>query len=267
MSLYIKEQPDYLHQCLSSLAAQTQPADEIIIVLDGAIHTALETVLTEFQAALPIHLCRLPENVGLGKALNFGLQHCSHEWVFRMDTDDIATPTRFAEQCAFIAQHPNIALLGGQIAEFDISPTQPHAMRSVPQTLPEILTYATKRNPFNHMTVAYQKAAVQAVSGYQHHLWMEDYNLWLRLLANNFQAANLPQTLVYVRAGSAMLTRRRGWSYIQSEWQLAQLKRQLGIQSSLSALMWFFIRSIPRMLPHALLKILYRVLRRPFQAA
>ena len=48
LSLYAKEHPDHLRQSLASLAAQTQPAAEVLIVLDGAIPPALEAVLAEF---------------------------------------------------------------------------------------------------------------------------------------------------------------------------------------------------------------------------
>ena len=36
MSLYIKENPQYLRECFESLVAQTHPADEIVLVFDGA---------------------------------------------------------------------------------------------------------------------------------------------------------------------------------------------------------------------------------------
>lgn len=34
------------------------------------------------------------------------------------------------------------------------------------------------------MTVMYKKSFILSVGGYQHHLYMEDYNLWLRVLAS-----------------------------------------------------------------------------------
>ncbi|WII92407.1 glycosyltransferase [Kingella negevensis] len=262
MSLYIKEQPENLRQSLQSLADQTQRASEIIIVLDGNITPELQAVLDQFQPILPLNIFRLPENVGLGKALNFGLQHCTHEWVFRMDTDDIATHTRFAEQCQYIAQNPNVQLLGGQIAEFAQNPEHARHARIVPQTQPEIISFAKKRNPFNHMTVAYTKTTVQQAGGYQHHLFMEDYNLWLRMLAKGATAANLPQTLVYARTGNAMLERRRGWQYVQSEWQLMRLKHRLRFQAALPAFGCFLLRSVPRVLPAKWLRGVYQVIRK-----
>lgn len=261
MSLYVREQPEFLHDCLASLAAQSRPADEIVLVFDGALTPQLEEVVADFQALLPLKIVRLPENEGLGRALNHGLQACSHEWVMRMDTDDIALPDRFARQCAYIEAHPETALLGGQIAEFAVQPEQADAGRHVPQTAQAIRRFAQKRNPFNHMTVAYAKAAVNQAGGYRHHLGMEDYNLWLRMLSCGVQAANLPDVLVYARTGAGMLARRRGWAYVHSEWQLYRLKRQLGFQAALPALYCMVLRSLPRLLPTRALGLIYRCLR------
>ncbi|MDK4563596.1 glycosyltransferase family 2 protein [Kingella kingae] len=262
MSLYEREQPAFLNQCLSSLHAQTCLADEIVIVLDGNITPQLQAALDDWATRLPLRVLPLSHNVGLGKALNHGLAHCQHDWVFRMDTDDIATPHRFERQLAYLATHPNVALLGAQIAEFTQSPEQAHGNRRVPESHQQIQQFSQKRNPFNHMTIAYRKSAVQQAGGYQHHWFMEDYNLWLRMLAQNVQAANLPDVLVYARTGTNMVQRRRGWQYLQSEWQLYQLKRQLRLQAPLAAAFCLLQRTLPRLLPTFLLQHLYTWLRR-----
>lgn len=262
MSVYAREQPAFLHECLSSLHAQTVPADEIVIVLDGKIGADLHAVLDDWANTLPLHIVPLPENVGLGHALNHGLAHCSCDWVMRMDSDDIATPTRLAQQRDYLCRQPHIGLLGGQIAEFDGQPAYSHAIRQVPLTHDEIVVYAKKRNPFNHMTIAYRKSLVQQAGGYRHHQAMEDYNLWLRMLAQGVQAANLPEILVHARTGNSMIVRRRGWAYVRSEWQLYRLKRQLGIQCRLPALLTLAQRALPRLLPAFLLQHLYIWLRK-----
>lgn len=260
MSLYAAEQPEFLRACLTSLVMQSQTADEIVVVLDGKLPENLMAVLREFQAALPLKTVPLAENVGLGHALNIGLQHCVFDWVFRMDTDDIALPERFALQCAFLQKHDDVVLLGGQILEFLDKPNLTHAARRVPCQSSEIKQFSQWRNPFNHMTVAYRKEVVLRVGGYIHHLYMEDYHLWLRLLAAGFQAANLPDNLVLARTGAGMLTRRRGWQYIKSEWQLFRLKRSLNRQSLMAGLYCLALRVVPRMLPEFLLKKIYQLI-------
>lgn len=261
LSLYYKEREEYLAACLDSLIDQTCPVSEVIIVFDGAIKKSLEEIVVQYQAYLPIKIIRLKYNLGLGKALNEGLKYCSYEWIFRMDTDDICLPDRFKKQLEYINNHPNLALLGTQVTEFDETMQNIIGIKHVPISKSEIEKFALRRNPFNHMTVAYRKSIVERVGGYQHHLYMEDYNLWLRIIAEGYEIANLPEILVNVRSGTQMYTRRKGLSYIKSEYILAKLKTNLKLQSISMAYAYFFIRALPRFLPSSLLGKLYHSLR------
>lgn len=263
MSLYIKENPQFLRESLQSLVDQTYPADEIVLVLDGAITPELEQVLQQFSQQLPLNLVPLPQNVGLGKALNEGIKAARNEWLFRMDTDDICYPERFAKQVEFIEKNPDVVLFSTQIAEFDQDPSQILAVRNVPVGYDNIVAFNRMRSPFNHMTVAYKKSVLEEVGGYQHHLFLEDYNLWNRIIAKGYNVGNLPEILLYARtAGNAMFSRRRGWIYAKSEWKLYRLKQQLKIQSVLAGFATFVLRTLPRLLPVGLLKLLYKFLRK-----
>ncbi|MBF0752405.1 MULTISPECIES: glycosyltransferase [unclassified Pasteurella] len=255
MSLYIKENPRFLRECFESLAAQTHQADEIVLVFDGAVTEELETVVSEFEKQLPLKLVKLPQNQGLGNALNEGLKHCSHQWVFRMDTDDICVPERFAKQVTFIEQHPDTIIFGGQIAEFGETVNDIVAYRSVPTEAQDIVKFTQKRCPFNHMTVAYQKSAVINCGGYED--LQEDYYLWIKLVAQGQAVANLPDILVYARVGNGMVGRRRGLNQAKAEWRLFKLKYRLGIQDFASGFFIFVLRSGSRLLPTALLKAAY----------
>lgn len=90
---------------------------------------------------------------------------------------------------------------------------------------------------------------------------MEDYNLWLRLIAKGEKCANLPQVLVNVRAGDAMLARRRGIEYIKSELKLAKLKYSLKLQPLYLVSFYFLLRVIPRLLPVWCLEKVYKFIR------
>jgi hypothetical protein len=92
---------------------------------------------------------------------------------------------------------------------------------------------------------------------------MEDYNLFLRVIAKGYKVSNLPDVLVYARIDNGMHGRRRGFQYIKSEKQLLDLKKQLKIQSPLYANMYFIVRSAFRLMPANLLgKIYNRFLRK-----
>ncbi|MFD1805613.1 glycosyltransferase [Pasteurella oralis] len=260
MSLYVKENPQYLRECFVSLQTQTLPATEVVLVFDGPVTTELDNVVQEFLTLLPIKLVKLPQNLGLGKALNEGLLHCSYDWVFRMDTDDICVPTRFEQQMAYIQTHSDTIIVGGQIAEFGQSIKDIVSYRRVPTTHDDIVKFTQQRCPFNHMTVAYQKEAVLACGGYQD--LQEDYYLWIKMVATGKKVANLAEVLVYARVGNGMVGRRRGLAQAQAEWRLFQLKHRLKLQSFISGLFTFILRALPRLLPTSLLQIVYQFLRK-----
>ena len=85
------------------------------------------------------------------------------------------------KQVAFIEQHPDTIIFGGQIAEFGENIQDIVAYRNVPTDAQDIVKFTQKRCPFNHMTVAYQKSAVINCGGYED--LQEDYYLWIKLVA------------------------------------------------------------------------------------
>lgn len=262
MSLYDKEKPSYLEECLESLVNQTQRADEIVLVYDGPINRDLISVVDSWSSLLPIKIVALKKNVGLGQALNEGLKHCTYDYVMRMDTDDICQPSRFELQSQFMELNPDIDISGSCIYEFIDNKANIVSERKVPLADNDIKKFAKHKNPFNHMTVVFKKSSVQSVGGYQHHYLMEDYNLWLRLLGNGFKAGNLDEALVLVRVGVDMLVRRRGLKYVASEYKLAQTKRITGFQNIFTSYFYFIMRSAPRLMPLWALKRIYNITRK-----
>lgn len=125
LSLYAREKSYALNACLESIwFKQNIKPTEIILVQDGPIGTQLIKVVKYWQNQIGdvLKVIALPDNIGLGRALNEGLKHCSYEWVFRMDTDDICLPNRFEKQIQYINNNPEIVILGGQISEFNKKP-------------------------------------------------------------------------------------------------------------------------------------------------
>lgn len=261
MSIYSREKVEYLRCCLDSLAKQTLPANEIVIVIDGPIPNVLNEEIELWSKQLPIKTIKIKDNVGLGSALNIGLEYCSNELVARMDTDDICVQNRFSLQLNKFRECDDLQLLGGAIEEYDESMRFLKGIRKTPENHDDIMIYAKKRNPFNHMTVMFKKTVIQEVGGYQHHLYMEDYNLWLRVLARGGIVHNLPDILVKARGGDGMIRRRKGIAYIKSEIQLFHLKNNLKISLWYNNLMILILRVFVRAMPLSILKNIYSYMR------
>ena len=215
MSVYDKENPAYLKESIESVLNQTLKANEIVIVKDGILNEKLEEILDGYEEKKSIRTIQLYENVGLGKALSIGIGKCSYELIARMDSDDICEPHRFEKQLRYMEEHPETAVCGGQIAEFIDHKEAVVGKRIVPIEHEDIVRYARRRNPVNHMSVIFRKKAVQEAGSYVTLLYFEDYELWLRMISKGYKFHNLNEVLVYVRTDEGFQKRRGGIRYFK----------------------------------------------------
>lgn len=263
LSLYYKESPVFLSLSLDSLFHQTLLPDEIILVKDGPLTAELDIVVSDYAARYPIlKVVRLPQNQGLGKALNEGLKHCSYDLVARMDTDDIAKPDRFEKQMKVFEEHPELDLVGAWIDEFEGTPQHILSVRRVPETSEEIREYCKKRCPVNHPVVMFRKSAVLAAGGYQHFPLFEDYYLWVRMLKNGARFYNIQESLLYFRASPDMFKRRGGWKYAVNELSFQRMIWKMGLIGWGRFLKNVAVRFPARIIPNSLRGFLYKKLMR-----
>lgn len=260
MSVYYKEKAEYLKLALDSIINQTLKPNEIVLVQDGKLTNELQAVITDYLQKYPyiFKTYALKQNQGLGKALNFGMQKCSNELIARMDTDDIAEPNRFELQIKEFEQDKELTLCGGQIAEFADSPNKITGYRNVPAEHNEILNFAKKRNPFNHVTVMFKKQAVQSVGGYMDMPYFEDYWLWARMLKTGYKVKNINQVLVKVRAGQDMIARRGGLNYAKCIIRFEKALYNIGIINLAEMIGYITLRCMVSVMPESLRLMIYR---------
>ena len=75
MSVYAKDNPEWLKQAIDSLLNQTIQPDEIVIVEDGPLTLQLNVVMSQYKNSRIISIVRLKKNQGLGNALNIGIEY------------------------------------------------------------------------------------------------------------------------------------------------------------------------------------------------
>ncbi len=257
LPVYAGEQPQYLSESLDSVRKSSWLPSQVVVVEDGPLTPALERVLREHAESLPLHRVRRPRQ-GLPAALNAGLAECEHEIVARCDADDINLPQRFKQQLQLLAARPEVGVVGANVREFDAQALTPMRERRVPCEPARISRYARTRNPLNHPSVMYRKSVIQQVGGYSNLRGFEDYALWLRCLVAGVQIVNLEQPLVHVRAGTAMLARRRGLAYARAELAMAWYAHRIGFLG-LGGTALFIASRVPlRLVPAPALASIYR---------
>lgn len=261
LSVYYKENPEYLALSLDSILNQTIIPNEIILVKDGPLTNELEKVITKYtQKYNIIRTISLETNQGLGKALNIGLKYCSFDLIARMDTDDIAKPNRFEKQIKLFKENPTIDVCSSWIEEFEETSDNIIAIKKLPEFHKEITKYAKHRCPINHPTVMYKKEAVLKAGGYSG--FPEDYCLWIKMLMNGAQFYNIQESLLYFRFSKDVIKRRGGWNYAK-----ADIKSQLSFYKmkfiSIPTLLYnIIIRVSVRLIPYSLRSYTYKKLLR-----
>ena len=263
MSVYSKENPEYLKQAMDSIQRQTVPTDDFVLVCDGPLNEPLDSVIAAKQQEMGerLNVVRLAKNSGLGNALNEGIKHCKNELVARMDSDDISVMDRCQEQVELFEKNPELDIASGALLEFVTSPDQITGGRKVPCSNDEIVRYSRKRCPFNHPCVMFKKSAVERAGGYQekYHLF-EDYYLWIRMLQNGCNAQNLPDVLLYMRTPTDMYLRRGGVAYAKAMLRFHWWVRKSGWTNLADFCMGAIPHALVCVIPNTLRKMIYQVL-------
>lgn len=265
MPFYKGDNPAHIYQALESIAEQTLPPNEIVLIQDGPVNPEHENVVESWVNKIDtINWVVLAQNQGLSSALNAGIKAAKHNWLARMDADDICDPNRFQEQLEYLQHHPEVDILGSWITEFETNIKQPSAIRKLPETHKQIVNYARWRCPFNHMTVMYKKSALKELGMYKNYGAVgDDYELWARFLMNGYKAANIQESLVWARTGQDFFSnRRRGMKYFKNELKEINELYHLGLLGPLHYLFHFTVKAIVRLSPPALVKLIYKGIRK-----
>ena len=215
LSVYHKENPEWFRTALESILNQTVQPSEIVLVEDGPLNEQLDDVVANYQQRTPfLKVVALPENRGLGLALQEGINHCSNELIARMDTDDIAVPERCEKQLKKFVEDPELDIVGCWENEFwGDSINKSFSCHKVPETNEEIKKFMRRRCALLHPTVIFKKSAVLRAGNYQHRLLFEDYDLFARMVQTGSKCYNVQEGLYYLRVNPMLFKRRGGFNY------------------------------------------------------
>lgn len=247
MSVYIKTDLIHFHECLNSINNQTLLPSEVIIIKDGRLDFDLNEVVSAYD--LKIIIVENEVNLGLPKSLNKGLQHCSHEIIFRMDTDDVCHKDRFNLQFNKFVSNKKLVVLGTNVELIDESSNKIYKIRKVPTSDMDIRKIINLKNPFNHPSVVYRKSIILSVGGYSDVYLYEDWYLWFKLsMLENVEFENMTEKLLHYRIRT--FYDRTGFNVIKAEFNFYLLlfknKYITWDVFLLNIVIKFFIRILPK---------------------
>lgn len=261
MSVYKNEKAQYLDASLKSIEDQSIIPNEIVLVEDGPLtkelYEIIDTHRIKFGEVFKVVV--LNKNQGLGNALRIGTKYISTNWIARMDTDDIAVPNRFELQLREIEKNPQLAVIGGQVDEFEGSIDNIVGKRTVPCSQVDIYKFIKWRSPFNHPTVMINKTMLEKVGGYENKGKLEDYFLWTKIIAKGYAVRNLPQVLVHMRVDSGMYNRRGEFKNLKPIIELRSFLYKNGLVTLTERYIGNTIMIMNIIIPSKLRKIIYEL--------
>lgn len=173
-----------LLRAAESVMSQGRSIPVELIVVDDGSRPALSAraELRSLFERPDVRLIPLVSNQGLVYALNAGLTQSRHEWIARIDHDDIWRPGKLRRQCECVAADPDVTLVAGGMRL--VHAADPSRDRDEPRggDWRHAIEFAGKTGcPFPHGTILARKEVYSALGGYSHapaFEHCEDYALW-----------------------------------------------------------------------------------------
>lgn len=196
----------FLPAAVESIRAQTFTDWELIVVNDGSVDESssyLDPIAEQDSRIRVIN----QTNQGQQVAADVAISAAQGEWIARMDADDVADPMRLEHQMRFLAENPEVGLVGGQIRRLG---SQRSGLASNFPADHESIVDALLKNQhvMCNPTVIFRKSLYHQVGGYWEHNIAEDWDLFLRF-AEVSRLANVEPIVLSYRFHTGSINGRR----------------------------------------------------------
>lgn len=249
-----------LARCVDSLREDYLAGDQIVLMVNGGAGSIVRRMpeLADWKENLNCSVVNLFESKGFGDALNVGLSYCKHQYIMRIDPDDVSIPGRVESQVAVLEKDRTLAVCGGWAGEMYDGSMSISLVRETPLNHAAIARQAKFKNPICHVSVIMRKNLIESVGGYPQSKKGQDYLLWVKLLLAGFRLVNIDKVVVWVDY-TDNFGARRGYSFFKNEvaiffkmWQLGFIKAHILLFNIISR---FFLRNSPIFIREAVYKI------------
>ena len=191
-----QEQTQNLANTMESLFAQSIPPEQLVLVINGPIPAAQDTVIARYQddrRILQMTVVRLPAKTDVGSVANAGLAACDGEWIMHA-SDGISHPDRLAVQLDYIDKYPDVDIFSTWCEEFT-----PKGRRIKSSTVDHHAVVAALRwhNVLVPPSALIRASTLRRIGGYRAKFGMMiDYDLCVRLALAGAQFRVIPAELV-----------------------------------------------------------------------
>lgn len=183
-----------IDDAIASVAAQTLPPAEVLLVEDGSGDDTLAHLHRIAAAHAPgwIRVIAMPANGGPSRARNAGWEQASQPWIAFLDSDDTWGPRKLELQMAALEADPDLDLIANRMI------TCPRGT-PLPEVHPPVRTRRMGRlrvlfhNPFPTASVVLRRTLPFRFDPQLSH--SEDYLLWSQIVFSGHRCARVEQVL------------------------------------------------------------------------
>jgi len=196
----------FLAQTIDSLLQQTFANFELLIINDGSTDDS-EKIIQSYNDQRIRYLIN-DGNKGLIFTLNRGIKESFGNYIARMDADDIALSNRLETQVKWLQEHEHTTVVGSFITFIDEAGKECGywPLDRAVYTADAIKKTMLKENCLAHPSVMMRAETIRKYLYAHNQQHIEDYDLWLRLLADGKQIEKVPQPLLLYRVHQASIT-------------------------------------------------------------
>jgi len=212
----------YIGDALQSVASQSHPRWEIIVVEDGS-HDGTEGIVAEFQKSVPhssVRFFRHGTNRGVSATRNTGIQYAAGGWIAFLDHDDLWLPGHLEIAIQSLKSQRG-DLFFSDVVSFSENESDEEKMTTLDLSR-NWISDLFERNRIVLSSVVVSRPALERVGtfdpleGVQH---CEDYDLWLRMATADCRFVKSPETTIRYRQHSGQATVRTGMM-LEHEWNV-----------------------------------------------
>ncbi|MCY1137478.1 bifunctional glycosyltransferase family 2 protein/CDP-glycerol:glycerophosphate glycerophosphotransferase [Actinoplanes sp. Pm04-4] len=219
----------YLRQCLDSVLSQSFTDFEVVAVDDRSPDYS-GAILAEYAARDPrVRVVTAPENVGLGRARNLGLEHATGEYVWFVDSDDwLSEGTLNAAAERLRETDADLLIVGWDRVHWD-GRVQAGTARKSLAAAPDVFSVEQWPQVLNILHVAWNKVVRREFLlrlGFVFEAgWYEDVSFSFPVMLAAPRISTLPRTCVHYRQRrTGAITRTVGDRHFEvfDHWEHAQ---------------------------------------------